>query len=242
VACWFTAVGVAVHLKTVPQLLLPESRICNSPQKTTKSQGMNRIHRKYLPILLLLLLWMACSFSSCIRLMAERRTTVQSGAIPAEFGQHPGTLLVVKGKGGYNTYLRTNFTAFEGKYALVDSAELKKPEYADLQAYPYCFNFDAETHKTTGSDGKPRELHVRRFLHSRPGDQHALSGQDDAYSLFEDHEGLYREFERADLGGLVISSPLCHLEPPLSCRAECAPLSCRAESSPLSVERNPQGA
>ncbi|MBL0020305.1 MAG: hypothetical protein IPP17_28705 [Bacteroidetes bacterium] len=133
------------------------------PQKTTKSQGMNRIHRKYFPILLLLLLWIAGSFSSCIRLMAERRTTVQSGAIPAEFGQHPGTLLVVKGKGGYNTYLRTNFTAFEGKYALVDSAELKKPEYADLQAYPYCFNFDAETHKTTGSDGKPRELHVRRF-------------------------------------------------------------------------------
>lgn len=124
---------------------------------------MNRIHRKYFPILLLLLLWMACSFSSCIRLMAERRTTVQSGAIPAEFGQHPGTLLVVKGKGGYNTYLRTNFTAFEGKYALVDSAELKTPEYADLKAFPYCFNFDAETHKTTGSDGKPRELHVRRF-------------------------------------------------------------------------------
>ncbi|HEX2901780.1 MAG TPA: hypothetical protein VHS96_18860 [Bacteroidia bacterium] len=112
---------------------------------------------------MLLLLWMACSFSSCIRLMAERRTTVQSGAIPAEFGQRPGTLLVVKGKAGYNTYLHTNFAAYEGKYALVDSVELKKPEYADLQAYPYCFNFDAETHQTTGSDGKPRELHVRRF-------------------------------------------------------------------------------
>jgi hypothetical protein len=124
---------------------------------------MKPLQRNYMPYLLLTLLWMAGSFSSCIRLMAERRTTVQSGAIPEDFGQHPGTLLVLKGKGGYNTYLRTNFIAYEGKYAIVDSAELAKPEYADLEAFPYCFNFDAETHKTTGSDGKPRELHVRRF-------------------------------------------------------------------------------
>jgi hypothetical protein len=61
---------------------------------------MNPVRQKYIPLLLVGLLWMAGSFSSCIRLMAERRTTVQSGAIPEDFGQHPGTLLVVTG--GYN--------------------------------------------------------------------------------------------------------------------------------------------
>lgn len=57
--------------------------------------------------------------------MAEWRAIMQSGAFLADFGQHQGILLVVKGKGGYNTYLRTNFSAFEGKYAIMNWAELK---------------------------------------------------------------------------------------------------------------------
>lgn len=130
--------------------------------------------RKLTLALLAPFLLLTIGSTSCVRLVAEARITVAKGAIPPEFGKTKGTLLVVRSDAsGYNAFLNRNFGAYLGEYKFVNAADLAAGDHADVKRYPYAFDFELEQHAVTGSDGRMRDITVRRFyILDRATDKH----------------------------------------------------------------------
>jgi hypothetical protein len=113
---------------------------------------------------LLLVALLAMAATSCIRLAAENRLTVDKGAIPPDFGRTKGTLLVLTtGAHSYDGLLKRNFTAYWDRYALVTADQLAVAPYTDFKAYPYVLGAEIEQHASKGNDGKDHILNLRRF-------------------------------------------------------------------------------
>ncbi len=120
--------------------------------------------RKIKFLALMLLLGLATATTSCIRLAAENRLTVDKGAIPPDFGRTKGTLLVLtSGAHSYDGLLKRNFTAYWDKYALVGADQLAVAPYTDLKVYPYVLGAEIEQHASKGNDDKVHILNLRRF-------------------------------------------------------------------------------
>jgi hypothetical protein len=117
-------------------------------------------------------IFITTSLSSCIVFLivgpmvehkAEKRITVESGAIPADFGKGDVTVLaILEGSNSYDRYMKKDFEkCYKGKYITITNEDLTSKKYNDVKKYRYVFNFVMETHGQTAQDsyGTP----VRRF-------------------------------------------------------------------------------
>jgi len=111
--------------------------------------------------LLVVLITVLLTQTSCIRSIAQKNLTVEKGAIPPDFGRDSSTLLVIKsGKNSYDKYLNKNFKAYEGLYQMVNRNEINTL-YQDSIKFRYVFDYNLENKYVSGSSSG---MNVRKFL------------------------------------------------------------------------------
>ena len=99
---------------------------------------------KVVVVLLLFVVFSGCG--AMVQGKAIRKTTVENGAIPAEYGEIQTTLIaVLTGRNSRDKYLKRHFqNYYHGRYVFVLRDDLDSTLYSDRQQYRYVFDFKEE--------------------------------------------------------------------------------------------------
>ncbi|WP_347374584.1 hypothetical protein [Aequorivita sp. Q41] len=126
---------------------------------------MKRFKNVFFILILISLITSLASCGAMVKGTANKKLTVEKGAIPPEFGSEKTTMLFITHHRSYNKYLKKNVAdIYKGDFEIISEKEFKSDvKYEDKQKYRYVFNFESKSYSYTKSDLSSGSGEVKKF-------------------------------------------------------------------------------